>query len=90
MNVRQTNIFRRTVKRLHTNQKKDLDEAIRAIIANPKSGEPKVGHLKDISVYKFKMVNQLTLLAYHYDQKIITLTLLALGCHENFYRDLRQ
>jgi hypothetical protein len=35
------------------------------------------------------MNNQLTLLAYSYEEQIITLTLLALGGHENFYRDIK-
>ena len=67
-----------------------MDEAVKAIIANPQLGEPKVGNLKGISVYKFKMVKQATLLAYNYQHQIITLTLLAVGSHENFYRDLNK
>ena len=38
-------------------------------------------------VYKFDCVNQQYLLAYEYDPK--TRILLALGVHENFYRDLK-
>jgi len=90
MRVVQTLTFSRTAKKLHTNQKRDLDEAVKAIIANPQLGEPKVGNLKGISVYKFKMVKQATLLAYNYQHQIITLTLLAVGSHENFYRDLNK
>jgi len=36
------------------------------------------------------MVNQLNLLAYSYEDEVLTLSLLALGSHENFYRDLKQ
>jgi hypothetical protein len=36
------------------------------------------------------MINQLTLLAYSYDGSVLTLTLLAIGSHENFYRDLKK
>lgn len=90
MQVFQTKIFSRAVKKLHANQKKDLDEAIRAIISDPGLGDMKVGDLAGVSVYKFKMVNQLTLLAYSYENKTITLTLLAIGSHENFYRDLKK
>ena len=50
----------------------------------------KAGDLSGVSVYKFKMVKQLTLLAYKYEDQAITLTLLALGAHENFYRDLKK
>ncbi len=90
MNVVQTSTFRKIVKKLHPNQKKDVDEAARAIINNPNLGEQKVGDLSGVYVYKFKMVKQLTLLAYTYDDYTITLTLLTLGSHENFYRDLKR
>jgi len=36
------------------------------------------------------MVHQLTLLAYNYDETDENFTLLALGSHENFYRDLKK
>lgn len=90
MNIIQTKRFSNAVKKLHKNQKLELDEAIRYIVANPNAGQLKVGDLAGIRVYKFKMVNQLTLLAYSYSADILTLTLLALGTHENFYRDLKQ
>ena len=90
MNIVQTSTFSRTVKKLHKNQKQDLDKAVRALVENPNIGEPKVCDLSGISVYKFKMVKQLTLLAYHYEDETLTLSLLALGSHENFYRDLKK
>lgn len=90
MNIAQTNSFARTVKKLHTNQKQDLDEAVRTIMADPTLGETKTGDLAGVSVYKFKMAKQLALLAYSYEDTTITLTLLALGSHENFYRDLKK
>lgn len=89
VNIVQTSTFGKAVRKLHKNQKKDLDEAVRAIVRNPGIGNAKVGDLSGISVYKFKMVKQLTLLAYKYEDQTITLTLLALGTHENFYRDLK-
>ena len=90
MNVLQTASFKKTVKKLHKNQKKDLDEAIKTIMENPEIGDMKVGDLAGVCVYKFKMVKQLTLLAYTYEDQTITLTLLALGIHENFYRNLKK
>ncbi len=90
MEVLQTSSFRRAVKKLHGNQKSDLDKAVKAIMKLPDVGEDKVGDLAGISVYKFKMVKQLTLLAYCYEDEKIVLTLLALGSHENFYRDLKR
>ncbi len=90
MNIVQTSTFSRTVKKLHKNQKQDLDKAIKELVENPSLGDEKVGDLSGVSVYKFKMVKQLTLLAYKYEDQTITLTLLALGNHENFYRDLKK
>ncbi len=79
MKVLQTNSFRKSVKKLHKNQKTDLDEAIRMIVKDPELGDRKSGDLSEIWVYKFKMVGQLMLLAYHYENEKLVLTLLALG-----------
>jgi len=90
MKIVQTRTFARAVKKLHSNQKKELDGAIRAIIAGPETGRDKVGDLAGIRVCKIKLVKQPYLLAYTQDVETITLTLLALGVHENFYRDLKR
>jgi len=82
--------FLRTLKRLHKNEKKDLDDAVLAVTNDINVGELKKGDLNGIRVYKFQMVNQLALLAYEYDDVKDALTLLALGSHENFYRDLKK
>ncbi|MGK2906594.1 MAG: type II toxin-antitoxin system RelE/ParE family toxin [Desulfuromonadales bacterium] len=84
-----TPTFERTVKRLHRQQKADLDEAVRFLSNNPESGEAKVGDLLGVRVYKFRLSNQLCLLAYRIiDEQ--TLKLLAFGPHENFCRDLKR
>ncbi|MBF0383071.1 MAG: type II toxin-antitoxin system RelE/ParE family toxin [Magnetococcales bacterium] len=88
MKILQSSVFKRSVKRLHSNQKRDLDKAVRAILSDTSKGEEKVGDLSGVLVYKFKMVKQLTLLAY--EIKDDSLILLALGSHENFYRDLKK
>ncbi|MFA4846534.1 MAG: type II toxin-antitoxin system RelE/ParE family toxin, partial [Patescibacteria group bacterium] len=75
---------------LHKNQKIDLDAAVVEVMTAPFIGTRKSGDLSGLSVHKFKMVNQLTLLAYDYDEESDTLTLLALGSHENFSRDLKR
>ena len=85
----QSTSFKKAVKKLHANQKADLDKAVKLIASNPNIGEQKVGDLSTIQVYKFKMVNQFTLLAYQYEDEQLILTLLMLGSHENFYRDLK-
>ncbi|ETI62238.1 RelE/StbE family addiction module toxin [Marinomonas profundimaris] len=78
-----------TFKKLHKNQKADLDNAIRELIKDPLLGQQKKGVLSFLRVYKFNMVKQLTLLGYSYEDGTVTLELMALGCHENFYRDVK-
>lgn len=88
--VTQTNTFKKAVKKLKANQKEELDEAVREIMQAPDLGEKKKGDLRDLRVYKFKMVNQLTLLGYQYTDGDIVLHLITFGPHENFYRDVKK
>jgi mRNA-degrading endonuclease YafQ of YafQ-DinJ toxin-antitoxin module len=89
MNVQQTNVFKKELKKLHKNQKLDVDEAVRKIIKDPSIGDLKKGDLSGVRVYKFKMVKQLTLLAYEFHENKLLLILIAFGSHENFYRNLK-
>jgi len=88
--VLQSPTFNKAVKKLKANQKKDLDVAVRELMDDPELGERKKGDLAFLRVYKFKMSKQLTLLGYSFDDGTLTLELLALGVHENFYRDLKR
>jgi mRNA-degrading endonuclease RelE of RelBE toxin-antitoxin system len=87
--ILQTPTFKKAVKKLHQNQKMDLDKAVKELIENPLLGEQKKGDLSFLRVYKFKMNKQLTLLGYSYQDGTVTLELMALGSHENFYRDIK-
>jgi len=84
----QTPIFAKQKKKLKKNQIKDLDETVQEIVKHPEIGERKIGDLADIWVYKFRMVKQEYLLAYQWDSE--KRILIALGVHENFYRDLKK
>ena len=75
-------------KKLHDNQRKAVNEAIREVVADPQIGEMKVGDLSGVQVYKFDCVNQLWLLAYLFSGE--ALVLLAAGPHENFYSKLKR
>jgi len=88
--VLQTPNFKKAVKKLKPNQKKELDSAVRELMANPNLGEQKKGDLAFLRVYKFKMSKQLTLLGYSFDDGALVLELMALGSHENFYRDIKR
>jgi mRNA-degrading endonuclease RelE of RelBE toxin-antitoxin system len=88
--IKQTNSFKKTVKKLSKQHKAILDQVVRVLVNNPELGDRKKGDLDFLRVYKFKLSNQEVLLGYLYEENEITLTLLKLGSHENFYRDLKQ
>ena len=88
VDVLQSSGFRRAYKRLTSNQKADVDEAVVAIVDNPTLGEAKKGDLAGVFVYKFQCAGRRFLLAYEYDPE--TRWLLLVGTHENFYRDLKR
>tara|TARA_A100001391_G_C4882072_1_gene228411 strand:+ start:107 stop:382 length:276 start_codon:yes stop_codon:yes gene_type:complete len=90
MKVVQTGSFRRKAKKLHATEKAALDRAVKKIVNSPESGISKKGDLADVRVHKYKVKAQQYLLAYAYDPELELITLLAIGTHENFYRDLRK
>lgn len=83
MQIKQTIAFKKTVKKLYAIQKLELDKAIQTLIQLPEAGELKKGDLEGVRVYKFKMQNQLTLLAYRFIDKTPCLLMLSIGSHEN-------
>jgi mRNA-degrading endonuclease YafQ of YafQ-DinJ toxin-antitoxin module len=88
MIVQETSKFKRAYRKLNSNQRNDVDGAVRFVIKKPDVGQRKKGNLSAVRVYKFRCVNQLTLLAYTVSNDQLILTLLDVGSHENFYRDL--
>lgn len=80
--------FKRAYKKLHANQREAVHAAMRAVVANPLAGDEKKGDLAGVWVYKFDCVHQLYLLAYQHDAH--SRTFLAIGPHENFYRNLKR
>lgn len=88
MIVRQTNAFKRKIKKLHKQEKLALDEAVKEVIADLFIGEGKAGDLNGIQVFKYKHNTQLYLLAYHFKDDKLILTFIEYGTHENFYRSL--
>ena len=86
--VLQSSVFARSYKKLHSNQKHDVEIAINAIVQDPLIDDLKRGDMAGVFIYKFKSQSQLMLLAYEFDPK--TRHLLLLGTHENFYRDFKR
>lgn len=85
--VKQMLSFKKAYKKLHEQQKALVNNAIREIISDPSLGQEKKGDLSGIFVYKFKIKQREMLLAYEWQPQ--TRLLVALGVHENFYRDLK-
>lgn len=90
MNVYIAKTLKRAASKLHKNQKEELEQAFKAVKKDVNIGDLKIGDLSGVRVYKFHSQNQLVLLAYIYDETSETLTFLAFGTHENFYRDLKR
>lgn len=87
LTVKQMPSFKKAYKKLHGNQKSKVNDAISAIIQDPEIEEEKKGDLSGVWVYKFKIDRQEILLAYEWNPS--ERLLLALGVHENFYRNLK-
>lgn len=89
MQIQTHSRFNKQIKKIHPQAKKELDKAIKVIVQQPDVGEMKKGDLIGVRVYKFKIQNQQTLLAYIYLKDDDCIFLLSFGSHENFYRDLK-
>ena len=89
MIVKQTNFFKRRVKKMHRTEKEELDKVVKIIMYDPAIGEMKIGDLAGVQVYKYKHNAQQYLIAYEYIDDELLLTFIDHGTHENFYRDLK-
>ncbi len=82
--------FDRVLKKLPRSMQGEVDRQVRRICRDPWIGEPKRSDLSGVHVHKVRLAGQLQLLAYWVDEGERRSTLLALGGHENFFRDLKQ
>lgn len=89
MRVLTTPRFDRAVKKLHAEEKRALDAAVRAVISNPDAGELKKGDLAGLRVHKYRINKELMLIAYAANKAEQVVILLGYGTRENFYRDLK-
>lgn len=89
MRITQAPSFSRSVKKLHPNQKKALDKAVKEVAADPNKGDEKTGDLLGVYIFKFKIANLQWLLAYRLETEK-QIKLLVVGLHENFYRDFKK
>ena len=80
--------FKRYVKKLPRHFQQVILDAVEDVLADPEVGELKKGDLEGFRVHKFKMVRQLTLMAYKLEND--SLVLYQVGPHENFYKNLKK
>ena len=81
--------YNRIKKRFPLLFRKKLNEIEDKIAINPLIGEEKKIDLKGIHIHKFKLLDQQILLAYQVDEDKKEVIFVAVGGHENFYRDLK-
>lgn len=77
------------MKKLDLKTQQIITQAVDEISSNPEIGERKRGDLKEFRVHKFKVRDQIWLLAYRLGISG-NLELIDLGSHQNFYRVLRR
>ncbi len=85
-----TPLFHRRKKKASRSLQEAIDAAVRMILADPLIGTPKVGVLKGVRVFKFTHQELEYLVAYRLEIQKRLIRLLAVGPHENFYRDLQR
>lgn len=67
-----------------------INDAENEVAKNPSLGIQKHGDLKGIHIYKFTPIDRELLLAYEINNKKKEIIFIAIGGHENFYKDLKQ
>lgn len=90
MKIVQTRAFSKVAKKLHSTRKKQLDQAINTINKNPQIDDLKIGDLVGHRVNRFKVKAEIYLIGYRVDDELTLLSLIALGTHENFYRNMKR
>lgn len=88
--VFQSTTFGKALKRLTDTQCRVVEDEIERIIADPEIGERKKGDLSHLWVHKFKMDGHEVLLGYSWVEEKLTIYLLTIGPHENFYREAKR
>ncbi len=90
IDVYQTTTFERALGKLDNPIRDMVDDQIDLIMADPEVGTLKKGDLSHLRVHKFKINGEQILLGYNWNEGKVTLTLLSIGPHENFYRDTKK
>ena len=83
-----TSSFKKSFKKLDKPLKKGVEKGLDEIKINPDLGKQKHCDLSEVFIHKVKIKSQQILIAYTYDS--INGVFVAVGFHENFYRDLKR
>jgi len=90
LKVYQTTTFEKTLKKLDNQLRDQIEDQVDLIIDDPLIGKQKRGDLSHMRVHKFDLDGSEILLGYNWNEGRLTLTLLNIGPHENFYRDAKK
>ena len=88
--VEQTPRFRKAEKKFPQNIRNAIKDEVKKLIENPLLGEQKKGDLAELRVHKFKVKQQQYLLGYTFNNDKLIIILIAIGTHENYYRDIKR
>jgi mRNA interferase RelE/StbE len=80
--------FKKSFKKLDKPLQKAVEIGLQDIKGNPEIGSQKKGDLSEVFVHKIKVKTQQILIAYVYDK--VKGLFVAVGFHENFYRELKR
>jgi len=87
MRIIQSRTFEKRVRHFRKQEKETLDQQVRKLANDPPIGHEKRGELRGVFVHKFKIHATQYLLSYRMADSV-TLELIMIGPHENYYRDL--
>ncbi len=90
IDVYQSRRFAKVFNALTDQEQKLVDDEIERIIDDPEIGERKKGDLSYLWVHKFFIAKQQYLLGYNWQDNKLTIYLLSLGTHENYYNELKR
>jgi mRNA-degrading endonuclease RelE of RelBE toxin-antitoxin system len=85
VNVYESPVFKKALDKLPDEDVVIIEDEIDTIIDDPEIGEQKKGDLSYLLVHKFSLNGQQVLLGYNWQKAQLTLHLLNIGPHENFY-----
>ncbi|MFM8446601.1 MAG: type II toxin-antitoxin system RelE/ParE family toxin [Candidatus Nanopelagicaceae bacterium] len=78
---------KRVLKKLPQNRRELVLQALLEVERNPYLGEPKLGNLTGVQTYRFKVFQEIWLIAYTFID-VEALLILKIGPRENFYKDI--